>query len=59
MKKNYETPSVEVVTFSPAQYVAYMNFGQLQDAAINGNKGNGAITVNSTSEFSSDVYLPR
>ena len=55
--KDYEAPKAEAVYFTPDRLIANMNFGTLKEAAKNGN--GGAMQVDTTSESSSDVYLPR
>ena len=57
MKNYYEAPELEIVCFTPCQNIAYIDFGDLKDAAANGN--GSAAEAESASEGYSDVYMPR
>ena len=57
MKNRYEAPNLEIVRFTPGQFIAYLNFSDLKDAAELGN--GGALQVDPTSEVASDVQMPR
>ena len=57
MKNRYEVPNLEIVCFTPGQFIAHLNFSDLKDAAQNGS--GGALQVDSTSAAYSDVEMPR
>lgn len=58
MKKIYEAPALNIFAVVSDQNMASMNFGDLKDAAHDGNNGDGAVVVDPTHDSIHDVVVP-